>query len=263
MENKSAEKNTIGSGFLFFQLTNDERESAIYYLLEAILKARDSEPDLNLPGYFDEDVNVYLAHLLFAMSLPEYHDMADPFLSDEPKEIVEWVRQTEDPMLKYFIYKVNADNMLVRSTIFSEKPPEIKRVVFRKHGNGEGRLAVAYYDHAARCHKGIYQKRTGVGEVLDKISDRFEVYQKILFRIKNDYFRFIDCFRDQAFQHFFLKMRQYERHVRKDIVLDQFLAAYHQWLVSRQPEVRGRVVSLVNELKAIDPGFCFDLTRLS
>ncbi|OQA57362.1 MAG: hypothetical protein BWY42_00598 [Candidatus Omnitrophica bacterium ADurb.Bin277] len=250
-------------GFLFFQLSNEERESAIRYLLEAILKVRDSDPELARGNFFDEDVNVYLAHLLFAMSLPEYHDMADPFLSSEPKEITEWVKQTDDPMLRYFIYKVNADHRLVHSTIFSDRPAaEIKRIIFRREENGESRLAVAYYDHASRYHKGIYHKRTGVGEVLDKIAARFDVYSRVLFRIREDYFQFVDCFREQAFRHFFLKLERYEKESRKDLTLDRFLEAYQKWLSLRTPEARRETLALAGELAEIDPNFRFDPSKL-
>jgi len=192
-KNQAKTKNRDKQSCLYFQLNKDERDSAIYYLLESILKVRDSDQALAKSNYFDEDVNIYLAHLLFAISLPEYHDMTDPFLSTEPQEIAEWIRQTPDPMLQYFIYKVNADNMLIRSTIFSEKPPELQRIIFRRSQPQEGgsRLAVAYYDKAACCHHGVYQKRTGVGEVLVKISTHFESYQKILHQVRPDYFKFI------------------------------------------------------------------------
>ena len=60
---------------LYFDITNQERDSAIRYLLGAIMQTRQAS---NFPSNyytFDEDVNVYLAHLLFAISLPEYHEI--------------------------------------------------------------------------------------------------------------------------------------------------------------------------------------------
>jgi len=266
MNDKNSNQKSVDTGLvngcLYFQLNNEERESAVYFLLEAILKARDNDPELAKTNFFDEDVNIYLAHLLFAMSLPEYHDMADPFLSNEPNEVLGWAREADDPMLRYFIYKVNADHMLIRSTIFSDKPPQMKRVIFKKPENGENRVAVVYYDQASRCHKTIYQKKTGVGEVLAKISEHFELYQKLLFRVKEDYFRFVECFREQAFQHFFLQFQHYEKQSRKDIILDQFLELYQKWMVDKDPLVGQRVKALARELSAIDPQFKFDPQKL-
>ena len=118
--------------YLYFNFSNEERESAIHYLLECILKARDKGRGLQKVRGFDEDVNIYLAHLLFAITLPEYHDMADPFLSARPEQVFEWVRDTEDPMLRYFIFKVNADNLLVQSTVFNPDSELAKRFPFKK-----------------------------------------------------------------------------------------------------------------------------------
>ena len=108
---------------LYFSLSTEERESAIYFLLESILKAKDQSLGLVRTLSFDEDVNIYLAHLLFAVSLPEYQEMAAPFLSKNTEEIFEWIRETEDPMLRYFIFKVNADHLLIQSTIFNPGLP--------------------------------------------------------------------------------------------------------------------------------------------
>ena len=263
MDSKSVNQKHIDNGFLYFQLNNEERESAVYFLLEAILKARDNDPELGKSNFFDEDVNMYLAHLLFAMSLPEYHDMADPFLSDDPNEVLGWARETEDPTLRYFIYKANADTMLIRSTIFTEKLPEPKRIIFKRRENGPNRLAVIYYDQAARCHRGIFQKKTGVGEVLEKISEQYELYQKLLFRIKDDYFKFVDCFRDQAFRHFFLKLNHYEKQCKKEIVLDQFLEFYQKWMITKNPALKKKVLEFVHELSDIDPQFHFDTSKLN
>jgi hypothetical protein len=263
MKNTDVKKRDADSSCLYFQLSNEERESAVYFLLEAILKARDSDPELARRNFFDEDVNVYLAHLLFATSLPEYRDMADPFLSNEPAEVLGWAKEADDPMLRYFIYKVNADNMLIRSAVFSEKLPEVKRAIFRRQENGVNRLAVVYYGQAARCHQGIYQKRTGVGEVLTKISGHFELYQKLVFRVKEDYFKFIDCFREQAFQRFFSQLSYFEKRFRKDNLLDQFLDLYKKWLDTRDPALKGKVLELAQDVASVNPQFRFDPEKLS
>ena len=126
-----------GNSYLYFSLSNEDRESAIYFLLESILKAKDQSRGLTRTLAFDEDVNIYLAHLLFAISIPEYHDMADPFLSTNTQEVFEWVRETEDPMLRYFIFKVNADHLLVQSSIFNRS--FIGQAVFVQKRNKGGK----------------------------------------------------------------------------------------------------------------------------
>ena len=253
--------------YLYFNLSNEERESAIYFLLESILKARDRGRGLPKSKGFDEDVNIYLAHLLFAITLPEYHDMADSFLSPKPEQVFEWVRDTEDPMLRYFIFKVNADNLLVQSTVFNPDPELAKRFSIKKDKRevaDEGSMAaVLYYNHASRCHEGLHEKKTGVGEVLEKIAGNFDLYRKILADVRPDYFKLIDCFREQAFQNFYVKLDGYERQHQKEIKMEHFLEAYQRWLLQRDPGQKNKVLSLARELQKLDPEFRFDVTKLN
>lgn len=257
----------VKTPYLYFSLSNEDRESAIYFLLESILKAKDQSQDLVQTLSFDEDVNIYLAHLLFAISLPEYHDMADPFLSANPNEIFEWVRETDDPMLRYFIFKVNADHLLVQSTIFNPDPALAKRFPLKKgvpdEKNEERLSAIFYYKQASRCHAGVYDKKTGVGEVLGKIAGQFDGYRRILTSVKEDYFKFIECFREQAFQHFLVKLSGYEKIHLRDIKMEQFLEAYQKWLTARTPEMKNKVLLLAQELSQFDPQFRFDTAKLN
>lgn len=254
----------LPSAYLYFNISHEERESAIYFLLESILKVRDQEPSLARASRFDEDVNIYLAHLLFAMSLPEYHEMASPFLSEQPEEVFQWVRETRDPLLRYFIFKVNADQMLVHSTIYNPDPEHKKESLPSKKTADERIVAaVMYYRHASKCHQAVYDRKTGVGEVLGKISENIDLYRRILLGVKEDYFRFIDCFRDQAFQRFTQQLSSYEREHRREMKLDQFLESYQRWLATHDGSSRNRVLQLAQELKTLDPRFHFDLSKLN
>ena len=267
-KNKMNEKREQDSKapYLYFSLSSEDRESAIYFFLESILKAKDQAHGPTRSFSFDEDVNIYLAHLLFAVSLPEYHDMADPFLSDNTHEVFEWVRETEDPMLRYFIFKVNADHLLVQSTIFNPDLQLAKRFPLKKNvpdEKNEDRLsAILYYNQAARLHAGVYEKKTGVGEVLSKIAGQFDVYKHVLTGVKEDYFKFIECFREQAFRHFLMKLSSYEKDHLKDIKMEQFLEAYQGWLSVKTPELKKKILQLSLELSQVDPQFRFDVTRL-
>lgn len=264
MDGKTAQANIP---YLYFSFSNEERESAIHYLLESVLKARDQARGLGKARGFDEDVNIYLAHLLFAITLPEYHDMADPFLSNQPEQVFEWVRDTEDPMLRYFIFKVNADNLLVQSTVFNPDPELAKRFLMKKEKKDEkNEVSLAttlYYNHASRCHAGLHDKKTGVGEVLEKIAGDLPLYQKVLAGVRTDYFKLIDCFRDQAFQNFYIKMGGYEKQYLKEIKMEHFLEAYQQWLCKRDPVQKVKVLALARELQRLDPEFRFDPSKLN
>lgn len=257
MEQKKPE---VKDGRLYFDINKQERDSAIRYLLGAILNTRQKSSFPSNYYTFDEDVNVYLAHLLFAVSLPEYHEMAEPYLSLDTSDILKWVRATEDRTIRYFIFKVNADNLLIHSAIFDDlgsKTPGPGKI-FRRSPKHFRELAKLYYEQAAAYHKRIYRKTTGVGEVLEKISTYFEPYQNLLKAVRRDYFDFVNSFRDQAFTAFMQEMRKYETEEIRRQKMDIFLDLYARWMQTRGAHLQNEIDAVVEELRALDPGFHFD-----
>ncbi len=240
-------------------MTERERDSAIRYLLGAIIKSRH---DGNFPSNyytFDEDVNVYLAHLLFAVALPEYHEMATPYLSMDTSDILNWVRSTQDRTIRYLIFKVNADHILLHSGIFDDllsRGPRQK--IYRRSERHYQELAKLYYDQAASYHKRIHRRRTGVVDVLLKLSHYFEAYQSLLRLVKRDYFDFVHSFRDQAFSHFVREINQFEKRSDANKSMDQFLDLYSEWLRTRNPELELKIRQVVEDLKRLDPRFRFE-----
>ena len=246
---------------LYFDISKQERESAIRYLLGSIIKSR---RDCNFPSNsytFDEDVNVYLAHLLFAVSLPEYHEMAEPYLSMDTSDIIKWVRATDDRTIRYFIFKVNADHILIHTAIFDDLAQKSKNKFFKKSTKHYRELAQLYYDQAAIYHSRIYRKKTGVGEVLEKLSRYFDAYQGLLKYVRREYLGFVTSFRDQAFSHFMSEVKNYETEFQKKNRMDEFLELYAQWLESKNPHLKQRIDFLIRELKQLDPHFNFDWNR--
>ncbi len=248
---------------LYFDISRRERDSAIRYLLGAIINSRNEDGFPSNCYVFDEDVNVYLAHLLFAVSLPEYHDMAEPYLSADSSEVMRWVNETDDQTIRYFIFKVNADHILVHTAVFEDLAAKGKRRFWGRSGKYYRELAKLYYEQAAAYHKRIYRKRTGVGDVLDKIACYYEDYQGLLRDVRCKYFHFLNNFRDNVFQGFMREVTDYEREVKKKEYMDRFLDFYGQWLQNRDRGMEERIVHLVSELKNLDPGFRFDFGRMT
>ena len=247
-----------GESWLYFDVTTQERDSAIRYILGSIINARNQA---NFPSnyyLFDEDVNIYLAHLLFAMSLPEYHEMAEPYLSIETSDVLQMVRQTEDRTIRYFIFKVNADHMMIHTAIFDDLGKKNQYRFFNRPAQHYQGLAKLYYDQAAAYHKRIYRKQTGIGEVLEKISRYFDQYQSVLKIAKRDYFNFINHFRDQAFSQFMTEVKDYEKEALSKLKMDTFLDVYGRWLDTKDPALEPQILRASEELKYLDPQFQFD-----
>lgn len=253
---ESPEKN---ENCFYFDITTQERDSAIRYLLGAIIKCR---KESNFPSnryVFDEDVNVYLAHLLFAVSLPEYHEMSEPYLSLDTSDIINWVRATEDRTIRYFIFKVNADNILIHTAIFDDilKKPSPK--LMKRSPKHFRELAQLYYDQASQYHQRIYRKQTGVGEVLQKIARHYEEYQDILKQVRREYFNFMNNFRDQVFTQFVEQVKTYESQTLKQVRVDELLDLYSQWLNNKDPFLKMKIRQSAEEIRRIDPTFHFML----
>jgi hypothetical protein len=254
--------NELNDSKLYFDISKQERDSAIRYLLGSIIKSR---KDNNFPSNyytFDEDVNVYMAHLLFAVSLPEYHEMAEPYLSLDTSDILRWVRATEDRTIRYFIFKVNADHILIHTAIFDDLLHQQDKKMMRRTQKHFRELAQLYYDQAAQYHQRIYRKQTGVGEVLQKMARYFENYQTLLKHVRRDYFGFMNSFRDQAFNTFMNEMGSYEKDTEKQRKLDEFLDVYGRWLETRDAELEIEIQKRASELKRLDSQFTFDLSKL-
>jgi hypothetical protein len=255
-------QNEVNDSKLYFDISKQERDSAIRYLLGAIIKVRKEQ---NFPSNyytFDEDVNVYLAHLLFAVSLPEYHEMAEPYLSLDTSDILRWVRATEDRTIRYFIFKVNADHILMHTAIFDDIESKKDKNLMKRSQKHFRELAQLYYDQAAQYHHRIYRKQTGVGEVLQKLARYFESYQALLKQVRREYFGFMNSFRDQAFNHFMTEVTSYEKESEKRRKLDEFLDLYARWMQTRQNGLDSELLRRVEELKKLDNAFTFDLNKL-
>lgn len=254
-------KNKVEDSYLYFDLTTQERDSAIRYLLGAIIKCREEAGLPSNSQVFDEDVNVYLAHLLFAFSLPEYHEMAAPYLTSENSDLLRWINATEDKALRYFIFKVNADNLLVHSSIFDDLGRKSRRQIF-KHPQGHyHELAKMYYGEAATYHNRIYRKKTGVGDVLHKISEHYDMYHRLLKDVRREYFGFMNNFRDQAFHYFMKNIKDFENEIKKKEKLDEFLDLYSRWRQSKEKMLELQVRQVIKELQRLDPNFKFDFDQ--
>ncbi len=245
----------------YFDITKQERDSAIRYLLNAIIKCR-SESNFPSNYYtYDEDVNVYMAHLLFAVSLPEYHEMAEPYLSTDTSDILRWVRATEDRTIRYFIFKVNADHLLMHTAVFDDLNNKVRKKIFSRSSKHHQEVAKLYYEQAAAYHKRIYRKRTGVGDVLMKLAQYFDQYQEVLKKVRREYFHFVTSFKDQAFDQFMGEVRSYENGFQKKSKMDRFLDLYGQWLETKNPILIREIHDLAKDLQSLDPEFRFNPER--
>ncbi|MFZ5801851.1 MAG: hypothetical protein ACOY3K_01895 [Candidatus Omnitrophota bacterium] len=249
------------SNYLYFEVSKEERDSSIQYLLGVLLKHREQDPrDEKDPC--GEEVYVYLAHLLFSMALPEYHDLAEPYLAGDAGTLMAKVNQAGDLTTRYFLFKVNADHLLVRHTVFETSGNGKNPLYFQHSGRARRELAKLYYDQAAVYHQKIYHETQMVGDVLRRLGMNFEYYQRLLKKVRTDYFRYIEDFKDNVFRSFLRDLRSYESVSMRGVKMDQFLDLYSAWLKTHQPSLRADLSRVARELEYLDPGFHFPFQKL-
>lgn len=244
---------------VYYDITKRDKDAAIRYLISCIVQARQACGFPSNTYEFDEDVNVYLAHLLFAVSLPEYYDITDSYLAEGSSGLMQMVQETEDPVVKYYIYKVNADHLLVHTTIFDDLSAGHRHRFFKSSPKYYRELAKLYYEQATILHQKIYRQKTGVKEVLGKIARHFKDYQNLLRLVRAQYFGYFDKFRERAFKGLAQEINRYEQRFQLERKMDEFLDHYGEWLKSRRRSGTDELIRLTEEIKTLDPDFQCDI----
>ncbi len=254
-------KNSVKSDEFYYDLSDHEREKAVSFLLGSILKSRCNLKEQISPVTPDDDVNVYLAHLLFAVTTSEYRQIADRYLSPYISNVEKMIDETDDYYIKYFIYKVNADHLLLHLGIFGDLGDDAPRAhaAFQPGEKQYSGRATTYYDRAAHFNHRIYRKQTAVGSVLSKLSERFDRYRDLLRATRKDFFHFTNTSTDEQFAVFVHSLTEFEQEALLKNKRDEFLDVYGSWLRTKSDEDRAKLVKLTEELKKLDPEFRFEL----
>src|SRR6188768_3736038 len=89
-----------------------------YFMINCLLYSRMETGLVSNQDFYDEDVNVYLAHLLHSFINPDYVEQSKKYLSKYDADVFKRLSNSTDARLKYSIYKTNADFLLVSIGIF-------------------------------------------------------------------------------------------------------------------------------------------------
>src|SRR5258707_12725930 len=98
--------------------TSRDLQPTYYFMINCLLYSRMETGLVSNQDFYDEDVNVYLAHLLHSFINPEYVEQSKRFLSKYDTDVFRRLASSSDSRLKYLIYKTNADFLLISIGIF-------------------------------------------------------------------------------------------------------------------------------------------------
>lgn len=234
-----------------------------YFMINCLLYSRMETGLVSNQDYYDEDVNVYLAHLLHSFINPDYVEQSKKYLSKYDADVFKRLANSTDARLKYAIYKTNADFLLVSIGIFDNPvaptaTPRTRVAPAEEAYIGRGKT---YYHFAYTYSQQVHRRNQGVSEVLEKLSLGFDKYIKILSHMRGEYLDLAQRFSDGEVYHL---ERAVDESARQEILRakqDQLLELYTQWQHAPSSEIEENVKRLVGEIQEIAPSFRFALPR--
>ena len=230
-----------------------------YFMINCLLYSRMETGLVSNQDCYDEDVNVYLAHLLHSFINPEYVEQSKRFLSKYDTDVFRRLSHSTDARLKYQIYKTNADFLLVSIGIFDN--PVIAGARTRLQPSEEAYIGrgKTYYHFAYTYSQQMHRKNAGVSEVLEKLSTGFEKYLRILSHMRGEY---LDLMKRLSNGEVYHLERSIDEHSQRELLRvkqDELLELYSAWRASKSAETEESLERIVSEIRQLNPSFKFEL----
>jgi hypothetical protein len=121
---------------------------------------------------YDEDVNQYITLTLSDLAKPQSVDLMNRYVVNVKSDAGQVAFQTQEQSKKFIVYRVNADYLLLTLGLFRSDLKVCEDAYIDK-----GR---EYYFSAANNLKGVFQGRSAMSDVMEKLSNGFGKYVKIL-----------------------------------------------------------------------------------
>ena len=238
-----------------------ELQPTYYFMINCLLYSRMETGLVSNQDYYDEDVNVYLAHLLHSFINPEYVEQSKKFLSKYDTDVFRRLSNSTDSRLKYLIYKTNADFLLVSIGIFDN--PMVPAANRRSQPSEEAYVGrgKTYYHFAYSYSQQMHRKNVGVSDVLEKLSMGFEKYIRILSHMRGEYLDLVKRLSDGEVYHLERSVNEHQQQELLRVKQDELLELYSAWKSEPTKEAEESLQRVVSEIRQINPGFRFELPK--
>src|SRR5215470_14693012 len=242
--------------------TSRNLQPTYYFMINCLLYSRMETGLVSNQDFYDEDVNVYLAHLLHSFINPEYVEQSKKFLSKYDTDVFRRLSNSSDARLKYLIYKTNADFLLVSIGIFdhpmSEATHRSKLLPSEEAYVGRGKT---YYHFAYSYAQQVHRKNAGVSEVLEKLSMGFEKYIRILSHMRGEYLDLMKRFSNGEVYHLERSINEDSQKELLRLKQDELLELYTAWKAQPSAETEESLERIVSEIRQLNPSFKFELPK--
>ena len=242
--------------------TDRNLQPTYYFMINCLLYSRMETGLVSNQDFYDEDVNVYLAHLLHSFINPEYVEQSKKFLSKDDTDVFRRLSNSTDSRLKYTIYKTNADFLLISIGIFDNPTaPQTTRAKVQPAEEAYIGRGKTYYHFAYSYAQQVHRRNQGVADVLEKLSVGFEKYIKILSHMRGEYLDLMTRLSAGEVYHLERSVDEDQQRELLRLKQDELLELYSAWKSRPTPETEQNLERIVSEIRQLNPSFKFDLPR--
>jgi len=242
--------------------TDRNLQPTYYFMINCLLYSRMETGLVSNQDFYDEDVNVYLAHLLHSFINPEYVEQSKKFLSKYDTDVFRRLSNSTDSRLKYLIYKTNADFLLISIGIFDNPAaPQTTRAKVQPAEEAYIGRGKTYYHFAYSYAQQVHRRNQGVADVLEKLSVGFDKYIKILSHMRGEYLDLMTRLSAGEVYHLERSVDEDQQRELLRLKQDELLELYSALKARPSPETEQNLERIVSEIRQLNPSFKFDLPR--
>jgi len=239
--------------------TSTDIQTSYFFMLNCLLHSRVHTGIESNTEFYDEDVNVYLAHLLNAHIDPRYVARTSDLLVPDDATLHRMIADAPDDRQRYELYRANADFLLIAVTIFDvfEDRHFNRHPAFHVPRESHVGRAALYYALAAAYAARLGRGAAALAPTLTKISEGIESYVRILSYLRGHYLDLIRRYSPGELFHLERSIQEIERGEMIEQMRNEFLDTYHAWLKTGVSELKAKLAEQARMLKEIDPTFQF------
>ncbi|MEK7189089.1 MAG: hypothetical protein AAB671_01105 [Patescibacteria group bacterium] len=239
----------------YFDLGCGERETLFFFLLNAYLQSR-IETSHESDG--DEEVNMYIAGLLYSLVHGEFYAENAGRLAVSPADVCEKAEQSGTACGKAAIYRANADHRFVAFGLFAgfgDHVSRYRRAVTDDPSEANLEHAQQFYVWAA-CHCARLPARyRGLSLTLDKLAAGFETYRRVLRHMAANYMDLISRLSPGEVWHMERTAHAAALPAIKEEALNRMLDAYNRWRAQPGEATRQAFMEASEPYCQLKPGF--------
>jgi len=232
-----------------------ESTPSISFMVHGLLSSR-VQTGMSDEDRPEEDVNIYLAHLLSEYLRPQHSLRIQEYVSHYDSSVFERVRTSTNTRFRYTVYKANADHILMMMGVFHNpgggRPSTLPRRIDDETVLGRGR---AYYDYAFTYSRCLHGRSSAITGVLGKLAFGFERYLRLLMHLRGEYLNLIDHLSPGDLFHLERGVLGIDVSKQRDLFLDAYVA----WRRDPTPLHREQLLRQAAALHQLDPEFDFKL----